>query len=306
MTTQATPGKGDILGFSDLLPGLLSVSVRLPSIIRNMRELLGFEADAKLSMGSVLERNAEIFADKTALLYEDERYSHAEFNTHINRYAHYFISEGFQKGDVVIVLVDNRPELLMLIGTFSKLGAVSSLINPSQRGEVLEHSINLTRGRHFIVGEELLEAFEEIKPGLNLGADDYVTKPFSPRELIARVRAVLRRGRPLNSGDIGDAVDTGQVVRSGEVEIDSLRHRVTVSGAEVALTSTEFKLLEYLAQRPGEAITRQQILGGVFGYNSDVYDRTVDTHIKTLRKKLGDAKDCIETLRGVGYRFREA
>lgn len=137
--------------------------------------------------------------------------------------------------------------------------------------------------------------------GLELGADDYVTKPFSPRELIARIRAVLRRGR--DSLHIGAA---GQVVRSGEMEVDSLRHRVTVSGTEVALTSTEFKLLEYLAQRPGEAITRQQILRGVFGYNSDVYDRTVDTHIKTLRKKLGQAKGCIETLRGVGYRFREA
>ena len=142
--------------------------------------------------------------------------------------------------------------------------------------------------------------------GLELGADDYVTKPFSPRELIARIRAVLRRGRPLHIGDIGDAGDTGQVVRSGEVEVDSLRHRVTVSGTEVALTSTEFKLLEFLAQRPGEAITRQQILDSVFGYSSDVYDRTVDTHIKTLRKKLGQAKGCIETVRGVGYRFREA
>ncbi len=142
--------------------------------------------------------------------------------------------------------------------------------------------------------------------GLELGADDYVTKPFSPRELIARIRAVLRRGRPLPIGDLGDAGDTGQVVRSGGVEIDSLRHRVLVSGTEVALTSTEFKLLEFLAQRPGEAITRQQILDSVFGYSSDVYDRTVDTHIKTLRKKLGQAKGCIETVRGVGYRFKEA
>jgi citronellyl-CoA synthetase len=174
MATQAKPGKGDILGFGDLLPGLLSVSVRLPSIIRNMRQLLGFEADAKLSMGSVLETNAEVFADKTALLFEDESFTHAGFNAHINHYAHYFMSEGIKKGDVIIVLVDNRPELLMLIGAFSKLGAVSSLINPNQRGEVLEHSINLTRGRHFIVGEELLGAFEEIRPKLNLGPEDHL------------------------------------------------------------------------------------------------------------------------------------
>ena len=94
MATQATTGRDDKLGFTDLLPGLLSISWRLPSIVRNMRELLGFEADAKLSMGSVLENNAEVFADKTALLYEDERYSHAEFNARINQYAHYFIAEG--------------------------------------------------------------------------------------------------------------------------------------------------------------------------------------------------------------------
>ncbi len=172
MATQTSTSSGDILKFSDLLPGLLSVSTRLPSIIRNMRELLGFDADAKLSMGSVLENNARVYADKTALLYEDDRYSHAEFNACINQYTHYFISEGIHKGDVIIVLVDNRPELLMLIGTFSKLGAISSLINPNQRGDVLEHSINLTKGRHFIVGQELLEAFEEIKPNLNLSPED--------------------------------------------------------------------------------------------------------------------------------------
>ncbi len=133
--------------------------------------------------------------------------------------------------------------------------------------------------------------------GLELGADDYVTKPFSPRELIARIRAVLRRAKPR---------EAAEVVRAGFVEIDSLRHRVSVSGTEITLTTTEFKLIEYLAQRPGEAISRQKILDSVFGYNSDVYDRTVDTHIKTLRKKLGQAKGCIETVRGVGYRFREA
>ncbi|MCK4912006.1 MAG: response regulator transcription factor, partial [Thermodesulfovibrionales bacterium] len=126
--------------------------------------------------------------------------------------------------------------------------------------------------------------------GLELGADDYVTKPFSPRELIARIRAVLRRAKPR---------EAAEVVRAGFVEIDSLRHRVSVSGTEITLTTTEFKLIEYLAQRPGEAISRQKILDSVFGYNSDVYDRTVDTHIKTLRKKLGQAKGCIETVRGV-------
>jgi citronellyl-CoA synthetase len=125
-----------------------------------------------MSMGIVLERNAEKYAGKTALLYEDIRITHDAFNRRINRYAHHFSSRGVRKGDIALVLVDNRPELLMCIGALAKLGAVASLINPNLRGKVLLYSINLTRGRHFIVGEELLEAFEEIRGELELTADD--------------------------------------------------------------------------------------------------------------------------------------
>jgi len=133
--------------------------------------------------------------------------------------------------------------------------------------------------------------------GLELGADDYVTKPFSPRELIARMRGILRRGRrdhAANRAEIGDIV------------IDSDRHKVTIRGKEVSLTFSEFKLLECLARRPGVVFSRDSIIDAVAGENAVVYDRTVDAHVKSLRHKLGKAKEYIETVRGAGYRFREA
>ena len=132
--------------------------------------------------------------------------------------------------------------------------------------------------------------------GLELGADDYVTKPFSPRELIARTRAILRRGR---------AEHINNRIQRGEITIDRTRHKVTVGGKEISLTSTEFKLLEFMARRPGAVFSRSQILDAVAGDDAVVCDRTVDAHIKSLRHKLGPAKNYIETIRGAGYRFKE-
>ena len=132
--------------------------------------------------------------------------------------------------------------------------------------------------------------------GLELGADDYVTKPFSPRELIARTRAILRRGR-------GEHINNK--IQRGEITIDRTRHKVTVGSKEISLTLTEFKLLEFVARRPGAVFSRSQILDAVAGDDAIVCDRTVDAHIKSLRHKLGSAKDYIETIRGAGYRFKE-
>ena len=132
--------------------------------------------------------------------------------------------------------------------------------------------------------------------GLELGADDYVTKPFSPRELIARIRAILRRGQGQQSG---------RKIEKGDISIDTAKHKVMVGSTEISLTSTEFKLLELMARRPGVVFSRARILDAVSGEDTMVYDRTVDAHVKSLRHKLGAAKDHIETIRGAGYRFKD-
>jgi two-component system phosphate regulon response regulator PhoB len=133
--------------------------------------------------------------------------------------------------------------------------------------------------------------------GLELGADDYVTKPFSPRELVLRIRAVLRRRAPEASAD--------RALQHGELRIDPERHRCFVQGEEVELTAKEFELLRSLMQRPGRVMTRDQLLDDVWGTDIAVTSRTIDTHLKRLREKLGSASDLIETVRGVGYRFAD-
>ena len=138
----------------------------------------------------------------------------------------------------------------------------------------------------------------DVVAGLELGADDYVTKPFSPRILSARVRAVLRRRTAA-------VPDESATLRAGVIAVDPRRHEVTVKGKPVALTVTEFRLLHFLARRPGWVFTRYQIVEAARGTDAAVTDRSVDVHVVSLRRKLGDAGDCVETVRGVGYRFRE-
>jgi two-component system, OmpR family, alkaline phosphatase synthesis response regulator PhoP len=138
----------------------------------------------------------------------------------------------------------------------------------------------------------------DIVTGLELGADDYVTKPFSPRVLTARVRAVLRRqSQPESAED--------EVLEIEDLVIDSGRRSVTAGGSPVNLTYTEFQVLSFLARRPGWVFTRTQIVDAVRGDDYPVTDRSVDVQIVGLRKKLGDSGHYIETVRGVGYRFKE-
>jgi DNA-binding response OmpR family regulator len=132
--------------------------------------------------------------------------------------------------------------------------------------------------------------------GLEFGADDYVTKPFSPREVTLRIKAILRRAE-------GRAED--ESLSAGSIVIDPGRHEVSVDGQRVGLTSLEFKLLRTLMQRRGRVQTRDRLLNEVWGYESVIDTRTVDTHVRRLRKKLGKAADAIESVRGFGYRLRE-
>lgn len=132
--------------------------------------------------------------------------------------------------------------------------------------------------------------------GLEVGADDYVTKPFSPREIVLRIRAIMRRGKT-------DAAD-GQIT-AGIITLDASRHRVSVGGKRVRLTTVEFKLLNMLMLRRGRVQSRDRLLNEVWGYESLIDTRTVDTHVRRLRKKLGPAAEAIETVRGFGYRLRE-
>ena len=132
--------------------------------------------------------------------------------------------------------------------------------------------------------------------GLEFGADDYVTKPFSPREMVLRVKAIMRRGK-------GDVVE--EALSVGPITLDPARHHVAVDGRPVRLTSVEFKLLSMLMLRRGRVQARDRLLNEVWGYESLIDTRTVDTHVRRLRKKLGKAADAIETVRGFGYRLRE-
>ena len=134
--------------------------------------------------------------------------------------------------------------------------------------------------------------------GLGVGADDYIHKPFSPRELIARVRAVLRRG-PIRDSD------PDRTIVRGPLAINPVRHRIKVDGRRVEFTPTEFRLLHFLASHPGRVFTRGQLLDRAIGDRAVVIDRNIDVHVRAVRRKLGPHRGLVQTVRGIGYCFRD-
>ena len=204
------------------------------------------------------------------------------------------MQEGFDvrqvsRGDLVPRAVDEyQPALLLL-----------DLMLPGMSGLEVCRVIRKNPGTKNIPIVMLTARGEESDRimGLELGADDYMSKPFSMGELIARVRALLRRSE--------SQVKVSQVVKAGPVVLDSERHSVTCAGEPVTLTLAEFKLVRALARNPGRVQTRDQLLDQITGGEAVVIDRNVDVHIRSVRKKLGLHASIIETVRGVGYRCSE-
>lgn len=150
------------------------------------------------------------------------------------------------------------------------------------------------------------DAESDVVLGLGVGADDYVTKPFSPRELVARVKAMLRRQVRAFSSDAEVGSDGGERVVGPGLVVDIGRHEVVVDGVASAFTRTELRILHALVARPGRVMSREKLIELAVGEDAYILDRTVDVHVRAIRKKLGDRAGDVETVRGVGYRYRDA
>jgi len=155
----------------DLAPRLLALAPKVPAMIKKIKKVVKLRGEDDLSLGTFLENNAEKHPNGRALVYEDESYTHKELNEQVNRLAQYFISRGVHKGDRVIVLMENRPYLIFLIGAIAKIGAVASLINPNLRANALIHSIKVSASGLAVIGEERLGVFEEVRPAIDPRGD---------------------------------------------------------------------------------------------------------------------------------------
>jgi two-component system phosphate regulon response regulator PhoB len=202
--------------------------------------------------------------------------------------AGYRVATAANGRDALRAAREERPDLVVLDLMLPGVSGYDVLTELRQRDETRDIGVIVLTARR--------DEPDRIK-GLALGADDYLPKPFSPQELVLRVRAVLRRLA-------APAVAAGGLLTAGPIAVDKSAHRVTVEGADVELTATEFKLLRTLLEREGRVQSRAQLLETVWQAHPDIQTRTVDMHVQRLRQKLGKVGDCIETVRGAGYRFR--
>jgi two-component system phosphate regulon response regulator PhoB len=202
--------------------------------------------------------------------------------------AGYRVSTAANGAEALRAAREERPDIVILDLMLPGISGYDVLAELRRRDETREVGVILLTSRR--------EETDRIR-GLSLGADDYLTKPFSPQELSLRVNALLRRlGAPAVSG--------GSTLSAGPITLDRSSHRVTVEGRELTLTATEYKLLLTLLERRGRVQTRPQLLETVWEAQPDIQTRTVDMHVQRLRSKLGEAGELIETVRGFGYRFR--
>ncbi len=208
-----------------------------------------------------------------------------------------FLTRVYSDGETALkALIENPPDLAIFDIKMPRMDGLELLRRMREKSMI--PVIFLTSK-----DDELDEAL-----GLAMGADDYIAKPFSQRLLIARIRAILRRTELSQSGAAGNDAPSETILERGRLTMDTSRHRVTWGGADVTLTVTEFLILEALAQRPGVVKTRNQLMDAA--YQDDIYvdDRTIDSHIKRVRRKFRQSDpdfDAIETLYGAGYRFSE-
>jgi two-component system phosphate regulon response regulator PhoB len=226
-------------------------------------------------------------ADKTILIIEDERDVVDLLALHLRKAGTFAISTASDGASGLDKARNEMPAFIIL-----------DLMLPKMPGlEVCKVLKTDPVTRHIPVMMLTAKA-EEIDRivGLEFGADDYVTKPFSPREVILRIKAILRRGETSRDEDR---------LAAGAITIDPARHEVSVAGKRVSLTTIEFKLLSTLMHRRGRVQARDRLLNDVWGYERVIDTRTVDTHVRRLREKLGKAGTVVETVRGFGYRLRE-
>jgi two-component system phosphate regulon response regulator PhoB len=207
-----------------------------------------------------------------------------------------FSVDVYERGDTALDGLRNRPPDVILL----------DLMLPGLDGLELARMLKRNDTTAHIPILVLTAKSEEVDRivGLELGADDYITKPFSPREVVLRIKAVLRRALPAESVAAPGIDDATAWLEAGTLRLDSEGHRIFLGDEEVTLTPIEFRLLRFLLERKGRAQTRAQLLADIWGYSEEVDSRTVDTHVRRLRKKLGAEGGRIETVVGVGYRLR--